>query len=37
MKWDDKKDELYNYIILEKMPYNKIGIIYGCSGNNIKK
>lgn len=31
------KEKLENYIFAEKMPYDEIGKLYGCSGANIRK
>jgi hypothetical protein len=36
-KWDDRKDVLSDLIKVRKTPYEEIGRMFGCSGNNIKK
>lgn len=37
MKWDNEIEKLKNYVFVEKLSYEEIGRIYGCSGNNIKR
>ena len=37
MKWDLEIENLKNYVFVDKLSYEEIGRIYGCSGNNIKK
>lgn len=37
MKWLEEKNNLYNLIYKEKMPYDKIGKMYGVSGAAIRK
>lgn len=37
MKWENEIENLKNYVFVEKLSYEEIGRIYGCSGNNIKK
>ena len=37
MKWDDKRDILEDLITVQKLPYEEIGRMFNCSGNNIKK
>ena len=37
MKWLEEKNNLYNLIYKEKMPYDKIGKMYGVSGATIRK
>ena len=37
MKWDDKRDILEDLITVKKIPYEEIGRMFNCSGNNIKK
>ena len=37
MKWEDEKEKLDILINIEHLAYEKIGAIYGCTGNNIKK
>ena len=35
-KWDSEKEALIK-LINDNIPYNTIGEMYGCSGNNIRK
>ena len=35
-KWLSEKENLYQLIVIQKLSYEKIGLIYGCSGTNIK-
>lgn len=37
MKWDLEIENLRNYVFVDKLSYEEIGRMYGCSGNNIKK
>ena len=37
MNWDDELENLKNYVFVQKLSYEAIGRIYGCSGGNIKK
>ena len=37
MKWDLEIENLKNYVFVDKLSYEEIGRIYGCSGSNIKK
>ena len=37
MKWKVEKDNLEHLINVEKVSYEEIGRMYGCSGSNIKK
>ena len=37
MNWDLEIENLKNYVFVDKLSYEEIGRIYGCSGNNIKK
>lgn len=37
MKWETEKDKLFKYIVEDKLSYEEIGRLYGCSGVNIKK
>lgn len=36
-KWFKEKDQLIDLVFNQKMPYDEIGKIYGCSGSNIRK
>lgn len=36
-KWENEKENLEKYILVDKLPYTEIGRIYGCTDNNIKK
>ena len=36
-KWDDRKDVLIDLIQIQNLPYEQIGRMFNCSGNNIKK
>lgn len=36
-KWDEKKDVLIDLIQVQNLPYEQIGKMFNCSGNNIKK
>ena len=36
-KWEDLKDELYDYIVVQDKSYLEIGKIYGVSGNAVIK
>ena len=36
-KWDEKKDILIDLIQVQDLPYEQIGRMFNCSGNNIKK
>jgi len=35
--WEDRKDTLVDLIQVQKLPYEQIGRMFNCSGNNIKK
>jgi len=35
--WNEKKDTLIDLIQVQKLPYEQIGRMFNCSGNNIKK
>ena len=37
VKWKDEVEKLKEYILKDKLSYEKIGKIYGCSGSNIRK
>ena len=37
MKWDEEIENLKRMVFVEGLPYEEIGRIYGCTGNNIKK
>ena len=37
VKWDLEKSNLQKYILEDKLSYEDIGKIYGCSGSNIRK
>lgn len=37
MRWDDKKEVLEDLIVKKKLPYEEIGRMFNCTGNNIKK
>ena len=37
ISWKDKKDILVDLIEVQKLPYEQIGRMFNCSGNNIKK
>ena len=36
-KWEDYKETLIDLIQVQKLPYEQIGKMFNCSGNNIKK
>ena len=36
-KWDERKDILIDLIQIQNLPYEQIGSMFNCSGNNIKK
>ena len=36
-KWDSEKENLEKLILEDKISYEEIGRIYGCTGSNIKK
>lgn len=36
-KWDEKKNILIDLIQVQNLPYEQIGRMFNCSGNNIKK
>lgn len=36
-KWESEKENLEQFILVEKLSYEEIGRRYGCSGSNIKK
>ena len=36
-KWIEEKEKLEKYLFEDKLSYEEIGRIYGCSGSNIKK
>lgn len=36
-KWDERRELLVDLIQVKNMPYEQIGKIFNCSGNNIKK
>ena len=36
-KWELEKENLQKYIIEDKLSYEEIGRMYGCTGANIKK
>lgn len=35
--WEERKDTLIDLIQVQKLPYEQIGRMFNCSGNNIKK
>lgn len=35
--WEERKDTLIDLIQIQKLPYEQIGRMFNCSGNNIKK
>lgn len=35
--WEEQKDNLIDLIQVQKIPYEQIGKMFNCSGNNIKK
>ena len=35
--WEERKDILIDLIQIQKLPYEQIGRMFNCSGNNIKK
>lgn len=35
-KWDSEKENLEQFILIEKLSYEEIGRRYGCTGSNIK-
>ena len=35
--WEERKDTLIDLIQIQKLPYEQIGRLFNCSGNNIKK
>lgn len=37
MEWEYEIENLKKYVFIDNFSYEKIGHIYGCSGNNIKK
>ena len=37
MNWDNEIEKLKNYIFIDKLSYEEVGRLYGCSGSNIKK
>lgn len=37
MEWEYEIENLKKYVFIDNLSYEKIGRIYGCSGNNIKK
>ena len=36
-KWFNEKEKLEQMILIDKISYEKIGKMYGCTGSNIKK
>lgn len=36
-KWESEKENLEKLILEDKISYEEIGRLYGCSGSNIKK
>lgn len=36
-KWESEKENLKQFILIEKLSYEEIGRRYGCTGSNIKK
>lgn len=36
-KWQSEKENLKNFILIEKLSYEEIGRRYSCTGTNIKK
>lgn len=36
-KWQKEKEQLEQWILVDKLSYEEIGRRYGCSGSNIKK
>lgn len=36
-KWESEKENLEQFILVEKLSYEEIGRRYGCTGSNIKK
>lgn len=37
VNWDNEIEKLKDYVFTQKLSYEKIGRIYNCTGNNIKK
>lgn len=37
MDWDLEKDKLEKLILTDKVSYEEIGRMYGCTGSNIRR